>query len=60
MWTVTKSRTTAVRRFFIDLVDFAIYVVRSGGATIFLQKAILSNGKEFWGQINQAMSVDTE
>jgi len=34
MVTVMKSRTTDVRIFFSDLVDFAIYVVRSGGATI--------------------------
>src|SRR6266478_4782436 len=38
MATVMKSRTTDVRIFFSDLVDFAIYVVRSGGATIFLSR----------------------
>jgi hypothetical protein len=36
MVTVMKNRTTDVNRFFSDLVDFSIYVVRSGGATIFL------------------------
>jgi len=34
MVTVMKSRTTDVRIFFSDLVDFVIYVMRSGGATI--------------------------
>jgi hypothetical protein len=41
MVTVMKSRTTDVRIFFSDLVDFAIYVVRSGGATIFLSDKLL-------------------
>jgi hypothetical protein len=38
MVTVMKNRTTDVRIFFSDLVDFAIYVVHSGGATIFLSR----------------------
>jgi hypothetical protein len=38
MVTVMKNRTTDVNRFFSDLVDFTIYVVRSGGATIFLSR----------------------
>jgi hypothetical protein len=33
-----KNRTTDGRIFFSDLVDFAIYVVHSGGATIFLSR----------------------
>jgi hypothetical protein len=41
MVTVMKNRTTDVRIFFSDLVDFAIYVVRSGGATIFLSDKLL-------------------
>jgi len=34
MATVMKSRPTDLRKFFSDLVDFAIYVMRFTGATI--------------------------
>ena len=44
MVTVMKNRTTDVRIFFSDLVDFAIYVMRSGGATI-LFRACLESGR---------------
>jgi len=38
MVTVMKNRTTDVRIFFSDLVDFAIFVAHSDGATIFLSR----------------------